>query len=135
MSKLKNELTAIREALDTDHEYSGDYALQEEVANIRKLVENGAGSGGGSGVTVFPIIYGESGDYSYVEVEEAELLDALKSGIVIFRDAYEDDGVFAGATDHYVVSASNNDFAISISVDNGTVKITNWNYNDGRYNR
>lgn len=89
--------------------------------------------GGGSGVTVYPIIYGEGGDFSYVEVEEAELLEALKSGIVIFRDAYEDNGEFAGATD-YIVAASGNNIANSIYVDNSTVKIKNWTYSNGRYN-
>lgn len=81
MSKLKNELTAIREALDTEHEYSGDYALQEEVANIRKLVENGAGSGGGNFLVTQPNGW-------YLDKTWNEIASAARSGknVVFVQD-------------------------------------------------
>lgn len=48
MSTILNELVKIREKLDSDGTYSGSNAgVSETVTQIRELVENGAGSGGG----------------------------------------------------------------------------------------
>lgn len=48
MSTILNELVKIREKLDSDGTYSGSTAgVPETVTQIRELVENGAGSGGG----------------------------------------------------------------------------------------
>ena len=48
MSTILNELVKIREKLDSDGVYSGSTAgVPETVTQIRELVENGAGSGGG----------------------------------------------------------------------------------------
>lgn len=109
MSKLKNELTAIREALDTEHEYSGDYALQEEVANIRKLVENGAGgeSVGGSLIVTAP-------EWA-LDKTWNEIAEAIRSGKgVYYLQDYSENGVTAypclgaqmdeGATKPYIVT-------------------------------
>lgn len=87
-------------------------------------------SGGGGGVTVFPIKY--EGSDGYVEVEEAELMDALKSGIVIFRKTYEENGKVAGVTDYYVSLVSSG-MAYSMFPNYTTVTVASWNYNNGRY--
>ena len=86
--------------------------------------------GGGSGATVFPIVY--EGSNGYVEVEETELLAALKSGIVIFREASEENGELTGVTDYYVMNAYSGTVT-SVFLFNNNATVASWNYNNGRY--
>lgn len=96
--------------------------------------------GGGSGVTVYPVIVVQ--EAAHVEVSESVLLDALASGTVIFRQSYtvETDG-FAGTKDYHIVYATASDSEVpgcvgSIYFDENTsnAKGKLWTYNEGRYN-
>lgn len=97
-------------------------------------------SGGGSGVTVFPVIQ-EGEEAFYVEVSESVLFDALKTGTVIFRKSYnvENDG-FAGITDYHIVyaNASHDDVrgslgSIYFDEYTSNAKGKSWVYNEGSY--
>lgn len=87
-------------------------------------------SGGGSGVTVFPVIYGD--DFNYVEVSETELLNALASGAVIFQLKFEENGEVVQITDYYVLSA-NSGTAYSLLLDNNNATVVSWSYTGERY--
>ena len=127
MSTILNELVKIREKLDSDGTYSGSNAgVSETVTQIRELVENGAGSGGG--ITAYKIAYNEETYELYVEVTESELLEKAKNGLVLF---VSDLNEFSCQT--YIVGCVDEAGAYALYPQSAATIYHKWTYTNGKY--
>lgn len=85
-------------------------------------------SGGGGGITTYPIVYDMQTYEAYVEVTYSELLEKAKSGLVLFID-----GNSVTSCNAHIVGYVTEESAYTLYPQSADKLIHTWTYANGRY--